>query len=40
MSYTRKDIETWSDIMARDFVMVGVTKNDVFQNSVNYGFFT
>jgi len=26
--------------MARDFVMVGVTKGDVFQNAVNYGFFT
>ncbi len=40
VGYTRNDIETWSDIMARDFIMVGVTKNDVFQNSVNYGFFT
>jgi phenylacetate-CoA ligase len=40
VGYTRNDIETWSDIMARDFIMVDVTKNDVFQNSVNYGFFT
>lgn len=40
VGYTRKDIETWSDLMARDFVMVGVTKKDVFQNAVNYGFFT
>jgi phenylacetate-coenzyme A ligase PaaK-like adenylate-forming protein len=40
VGYTRKDIETWADIMARDVVMVGVTKNGVFQNSVNYGFFT
>lgn len=40
VGYTRKDIETWSDLMARDFVMVGVTKQDIFQNAVNYGFFT
>jgi phenylacetate-CoA ligase len=40
VGYTRKDIESWSDIMARDFVMVGVTKSDIFQNAVNYGFFT
>jgi phenylacetate-CoA ligase len=40
VGYTAKDIETWSDMMARDFVMVGVTKGDVFQNAVNYGFFT
>lgn len=40
VGYTRKDIETWSDMMARDFVMVGVTSEDIFQNAVNYGFFT
>ena len=40
VGYTAKDIETWSDMMARDFVMVGVKKGDVFQNAVNYGFFT
>jgi len=40
VGYTKGDIETWSDIMARDFVMVGVNKGDVFQNAVNYGFFT
>ncbi len=40
VGYTKKDIETWSDMMARDFVMVGVTKKDIFQNAVNYGFFT
>jgi phenylacetate-CoA ligase len=40
VGYTAKDIETWSDLMARDFVMVGVEKKDIFQNAVNYGFFT
>ena len=40
VGYIAKDIETWSDLMARDFVMVGVEKSDIFQNAVNYGFFT
>jgi phenylacetate-CoA ligase len=40
VGYTARDIETWSDLMARDFVMVGVKKGDIFQNAVNYGFFT
>jgi len=38
VGYTANDIATWSDMMARDFVMVGVTKGDIFQNAVNYGF--
>jgi len=40
VGYTANDIATWSDLMARDFVMVGVEKGDIFQNAVNYGFFT
>jgi len=40
VGYTKGDIETWSDLMARDFVMVGVKKGDIFQNAVSYGFFT
>jgi len=40
VGYTAKDIETWSDLMARDFTMVGVEMGDIFQNAVNYGFFT
>jgi phenylacetate-CoA ligase len=40
VGYTARDIENWSDLMARDFVMVGVKKGDIFQNAVNYGFFT
>ena len=40
VGYTARDIESWSDLMARDFVMVGVDKGDIFQNAVNYGFFT
>ncbi len=40
VGYTRKDLETWSDLIARNMTMIGVTKNDVFQNMVNYGMFT
>ncbi|KUK45606.1 MAG: Phenylacetate-coenzyme A ligase [Methanothrix harundinacea] len=40
VGYTAKDLETWSAMVARDLTMVGCTKDDVFQNAVNYGFFT
>ncbi|MDD3566255.1 MAG: hypothetical protein PHN90_11370 [Methanothrix sp.] len=40
VGHTARDIETWSDMVARDLVMVGCTKEDIFQNAVNYGFFT
>ncbi|AEH60955.1 Phenylacetate--CoA ligase [Methanosalsum zhilinae DSM 4017] len=40
VGYTSQDIANWSDIMARNMVMIGLTKDDVFQNSVNYGLFT
>ncbi|AFV22567.1 phenylacetate-CoA ligase [Methanolobus psychrophilus R15] len=40
VGYTRNDLETWSDLMARNFTMVGLDENDVFQNAVNYGLFT
>jgi phenylacetate-CoA ligase len=40
VGYTARDIETWSDMVARDLVMVGCRREDVFQNAVNYGFFT
>ena len=40
VGYTAGDIENWSDMVARDLVMVGCTREDIFQNAVNYGFFT
>ena len=40
VGYSAKDIETWSDMMARSLFMVGVRKKDIFQNAVSYGFFT
>ena len=40
VGYTAGDIDTWSDLMARNLMMVGIRKDDVFQNAVNYGLFT
>jgi phenylacetate-CoA ligase len=40
VAYTQNDIETWSDLVARNLTMVGLGKDDVFQNAVNYGLFT
>ncbi|MBJ6800781.1 phenylacetate--CoA ligase family protein [Geomonas propionica] len=40
VGYTRKDIETWSELMARSFVAAGVHKGDIIHNSYGYGLFT
>lgn len=40
VGYTRNDLEAWSDLLARNLTMVGLGKDDVFQNAVNYGLFT
>ncbi|MCC7567725.1 MAG: phenylacetate--CoA ligase [Methanoregulaceae archaeon] len=40
VGYTRNDLATWADLIARNMTMVGVTEDDVFQNMVNYGMFT
>jgi phenylacetate-CoA ligase len=40
VGYTRRDLETWSDLLARNMTMVGLGDNDIFQNMVNYGMFT
>ena len=40
VGYTQKDIDTWADLIARNMTMVGVGKDDIFQNMVNYGMFT
>jgi phenylacetate-CoA ligase len=40
VGYTRKDLDTWSGLIARNMTMIGVNENDVFQNMVNYGMFT
>jgi len=40
VGYTAKDLDTWSNLIARSLTMVGLTKKDVIQNSMNYGLFT
>jgi phenylacetate-CoA ligase len=40
VGYTRKDLDTWSDLIARNMTMVGIGDTDIFQNMVNYGMFT
>lgn len=38
--HTQNDINSWSDLMARCMYMVGVRRDDVFQNMSGYGLFT
>ncbi len=40
VGYTAKDLENWINMVARCLYMVGVRNSDVFQNMVNYAFFT
>ncbi|SMC26538.1 phenylacetate-CoA ligase [Desulfacinum hydrothermale DSM 13146] len=38
--YTRHDLETWADLMARCLYMTGARPGDTFQNLTGYGLFT
>ncbi len=38
--YTKKDIDTWADLIARALTMAGGTKGDVLQVGYGYGLFT
>ena len=40
VGYTRKDIDTWADLMARTFVAAGVHRRDIIHNAYGYGLFT
>jgi phenylacetate-CoA ligase len=40
VAYTRRDLETWSEVMARTLMAAGVSRRDVVQNSYGYGLFT
>ena len=40
VGYTKRDIETWSELMARCFAAAGLTKNDILHNAYGYGLFT
>jgi len=40
VGYTRRDIDTWSELMARTLSCGGTTSGDVVQNAYGYGLFT
>ncbi|MDN5347246.1 MAG: phenylacetate-CoA ligase [Clostridia bacterium] len=40
VGYTRRDIDTWAELMARALVCGGATRNDIIQNAYGYGLFT
>jgi phenylacetate-CoA ligase len=40
VGYTRRDIETWSELMARTLAAGGTTSGDVVHNAYGYGLFT
>lgn len=40
VGYTQKDLETWSNLVARFVSAAGVTHNDIVQISFGYGLFT
>jgi len=40
VGYTKRDIDTWAELMGRCFVAAGLTKNDVIHNAYGYGLFT
>lgn len=40
VGYTRKDLDTWSEVVARCFSAAGISKKDVVQIAYGYGLFT
>jgi len=40
VGYTKRDIDIWSELMARSFAAAGATSTDVIHNSYGYGLFT
>ncbi|MBQ5982354.1 MAG: phenylacetate--CoA ligase [Prevotella sp.] len=40
VAYSRHDIDSWANMIARNMYMVGCRNTDVFQNSSGYGMFT
>ena len=40
VAYTRQDVETWTQVMARTVAAGGVGSGDVVQNAYGYGLFT
>ena len=40
VGYTKRDISTWADLMARSFSAAGGTCGDIIHNAFGYGLFT
>jgi phenylacetate-CoA ligase len=40
VGYTRRDINTWAELMARSLAAAGAQKNDLIHNAYGYGLFT
>lgn len=40
VGYTRSDVNTWAELMARSLMCGGADKNDVIHNAYGYGLFT
>ncbi|SCY66523.1 phenylacetate--CoA ligase family protein [Desulfoluna spongiiphila] len=40
VGYTRRDIDNWSDLMARALCAGGATRGDIIHNAYGYGLFT
>lgn len=40
VGYTRKDLNTWAEVVTRTLVMAGVHRHDVVQVAYGYGLFT
>ncbi|MDT8440947.1 MAG: phenylacetate--CoA ligase [Desulfuromonadales bacterium] len=40
VGYTRRDIENWTELMARSFAAAGAHRGDVIHNAYGYGLFT
>ncbi len=40
VGYTAKDIESWTEMMARTIMAPNITKEDIAQNAYGYGLFT
>jgi len=40
VGYTRRDIDTWAELMARTLASAGASRGDVVHNAYGYGLFT
>ena len=40
VGYTRRDLDTWAEVMARTFVCAGADRNSFIQVAYGYGLFT